>query len=98
MIDYKNELGRVLEKILVAINSSAEPVSRNDIAKLFNVSNRIATDYIQALYNRRYIMDFRGDWKDTDKQESKFVVAVGGYFFLQCSISHFNSLCPSKSY
>lgn len=75
MIDYKNELGRVLEKVLVAIKDSAEPVSRDDIAKLFNVSNRIATDYIQALYNRGYIMDFRGDWKDTDKQESKFVVA-----------------------
>lgn len=75
MIDYKNELGRVLEKVLVAIKDSAEPVSRDDIAKLFNVSNRIATDYIQALYNRGYIMDFRGDWKDTKNQESKFVVA-----------------------
>ena len=73
MIDYKNELGTILEKVLVAVKESAEPVSRDDVAKMFNVSNRIATDYLQALYNRGYIMDFRGEWKNTDNQESKFV-------------------------
>ena len=42
MIDYKNELGVVLEKV-----------------------------------NRGYIMDFRGDWRDSKSQESKFE-PVGG--------------------
>ena len=77
MIDYKNELGVVLEKVLTAIKQSTEPVSRDEIAELFSVSSRVATDYLQALYNRGYIMDFRGDWRDSKSQESKFE-PVGG--------------------
>lgn len=89
MIDYKNELGSLLTKVLQIIKTSKEPLSRDELARIMNVSNRIATDYLKALYNRGYIMDFRGDWKDPETKETKFeimasrwVVSVDGLNYL----------------
>lgn len=87
MIDYKNELGPILHKVLTVIKESTEPVSRDELAKIFNVSNRIATDYIQALYNRGYIMDFRGEWKNAESKsfpvkESRWIISVDGLNYL----------------
>ena len=74
MIDYKNELGPLLTKVLKIIKTSKEPLSRDELARMMNVSNRIATNYLEALYNRGYIMDFRGDWKDRKSKESIFEI------------------------
>lgn len=76
MIDYKNELGPLLTKILKIIKESAEPISRDELARMLKVSNRIATDYLQALYKRGYIMDARGTWKDNKTNEEIFVETV----------------------
>lgn len=76
MIDYKNELGPLLTKILKIIKESAEPISRDELARMLKVSNRIATDYLQALYKRGYIMDTRGTWKDNKTNEEIFVETV----------------------
>lgn len=89
MIDYKNELGPLLTKILKIIKESAEPLSRDELARMLKVSNRIATDYLQALYNRGYIMDARGDWRDKKTKEeifvegaSRWVISVDGLNYL----------------
>lgn len=73
MIDYKNELGPLLTKVLKIIKESKEPISRDELANIMNVSNRIATDYLKALYNRGYIMDSRGTWRDNKTKEEIFV-------------------------
>lgn len=89
MIDYKNELGPLLTKVLKIIKLSKEPISHDELARMMNVSNRIATDYIKALYNRGYIMDFRGDWKDKNGKEpvlvitaARWVISVDGLNYL----------------
>lgn len=89
MIDYKNELGPLLTKILKIIKDSNEPISRDELARMLNVSNRVATDYIESLYNRGYIMDFRGEWKDNKTKERKFeitesrwIISVDGLNYL----------------
>lgn len=89
MIDYKNELGPLLTKVLKIIKESAEPVSRDELARIMKVSNRIATDYLQALYKRGYIMDARGDWRDKKTKEeifvekaSRWIVSVDGLNYL----------------
>ena len=107
MIDYKNELGPLLTKVLKIIKESTEPVSRDELARMMNVSNRIATDYLRALYNRGYIMDFRGDWKDNKTKEpifeitsSRWVISADGlnYLYLHaCWWTRFwvrSILCP----
>lgn len=73
MIDYKNELGPLLTKILKIIKASKEPISRDELARMLKVSNRVATDYLKALYSRGYIMDVRGTWRDNKTKEEIFV-------------------------
>ena len=73
MIDYKNELGPLLTKILKIIKESEEPISRDELARMMKVSNRIATDYLKALYNRGYIIDAHGTWRDSKTGEEIFV-------------------------
>ncbi|MBR0288407.1 MAG: hypothetical protein IJQ82_05460 [Selenomonadaceae bacterium] len=89
MIDYKNELGPLLTKVLKIIKESAEPISRDELARVMKVSNRIATDYLEALYSRGYIMDYRGDWRDKKTKEpifeitaSRWIVSVDGFNYL----------------
>lgn len=73
MIDYKNELGPLLMKVLTAIKESKEPVTRDELAKIMNVSNRIANDYLESLYKRGYIIDSRGEWRDSKTNEKVFL-------------------------
>lgn len=89
MIDYKNELGPLLTKILTIIKESKEPISRDELATIMKVSKRIATDYLKSLYNRRYIIDYRGEWKDGETKEEKFeekesrwIISVDGLNYL----------------
>ena len=89
MIDYKNELGPLLTKVLKIIKESKEPITRNELAHMMNVSNRIATNYLEALYNRGYIMDARGDWQNKkskelifEAEESRWVVSADGLNYL----------------
>ena len=89
MIDYKNELGPLLTKVLKIIKDSKEPITRDELARMMNVSNRIATNYLEALYNRGYIMDARGDWKDKqskelifEAEESRWIVSADGLNYL----------------
>ena len=89
MIDYKNELGPLLTKVLKIIKESKEPITRDELARMMNVSNRIATNYLEALYNRGYIMDARGDWKDKqskelifEAEESRWIVSADGLNYL----------------
>ena len=76
MIDYKNELGPLLIKVLNIIKESSEPISRDELARMMQVSNRIAADYLQALYNRGYIMDARGDWREKETGEKIFIATA----------------------
>lgn len=89
MIDYKNELGPLLTKVLKIIKDSKEPITRDELARMMNVSNRIATNYLEALYNRGYIMDARGTWKDKqskelifEAEESRWIVSADGLNYL----------------
>lgn len=89
MIDYKNELGPLLTKVLKIIKDSKEPITRDELARMMNVSNRIATNYLEALYNRGYIMDARGTWKDKqskelifESEESRWIVSADGLNYL----------------
>ena len=89
MIDYKNELGPLLTKVLKIIKESKEPITRDELARMMNVSNRIATNYLEALYNRGYIMDARSDWKDKQSkelifevEESRWIVSADGLNYL----------------
>ncbi|MBR0102376.1 MAG: HTH domain-containing protein [Selenomonadaceae bacterium] len=89
MIDYKNELGPLLTKVLKIIKESKEPIICDELARMMNVSNRIATNYLEALYNRGYIMDARSDWKDKQSkelifevEESRWIVSADGLNYL----------------
>lgn len=75
--------------MLTIIKESKEPISRDEIASLMKVSNRIVNDYLESLYKREYIMDSRGDWRDNETKEktfqakeSKWIISAEGLNYL----------------
>ena len=87
MLDYKTELGGFLTNALKKIQKSDSPLTRDEFARCANIETRMATDVLESLYNRGFIMDTVGVWKNDGEKffstKAKWVISADGINYLE---------------